>query len=253
MQAYGEKLAHVYNMKWGAFAERAAPRIMDFYEATAAGSRYRTLLDIGCGTGQLAVHFLNHGYRIVGIDASLFMLRHARNNAGSYAAAGHSHFIQADAGRFALRSRFGLAVSTFDTINHLDNEAQLAGCFQSARDALVEEGFFIFDLNTRRGLQRWHNTEARDSSEEMTMIQRGCYHAQAGKAEIRIQGLIYGRQGACEPFEETHFNTVFDLERVKAMLLQTGWRRIHFARIDDLRTPLEDPEQEARVFAVATQ
>jgi ubiquinone/menaquinone biosynthesis C-methylase UbiE len=57
MQAYSQKFSLVYNMRWGRFAEKAAPQIMYFYEATPAGQNNKTLLDVCCGTGQLALHF----------------------------------------------------------------------------------------------------------------------------------------------------------------------------------------------------
>jgi hypothetical protein len=47
------------------------------------------------------------------------------------------------------------------------------------------------------------------------------------------------------------FNTVFDLARVRDRLLEVGWRKVHFALVDDLKTPLDEPEKEGHVFVVA--
>jgi hypothetical protein len=35
------------------------------------------------------------------------------------------------------------------------------------------------------------------------------------------------------------------------MLLEVGWSTAHFARVEDLKTPLAEPEHESRVFVVA--
>jgi hypothetical protein len=56
-----------------------------------------------------------------------------------------------------------------------------------------------------------------------------------------------------ERFEETAYNTAFVLEDVKAALAATGWGQVYFARLDALAVPLADPEQESRVFVVATR
>ena len=62
-----------------------------------------------------------------------------------------------DASDFTLGERFGLVVSTFDSLNHLENESALRKCFQCAH--AVSNGYFIFDLNTRNGLRRWNNIQ----------------------------------------------------------------------------------------------
>jgi len=58
--------------------------------------------------------------------------------------------------------------------------------------------------------------------------------------------------GLYERFEETVFNTVFAMETVRQALLDVGWRNVHFARIEDLSTPLVEPENGGRVFIVAS-
>ena len=68
VQAYDAKFARVYNEKWIHFALGMAPGIRTFYESTPIGQSNRDLLDVCCGTGQLALHFLEHGYRVVGVD-----------------------------------------------------------------------------------------------------------------------------------------------------------------------------------------
>ncbi|MGH2605416.1 MAG: class I SAM-dependent methyltransferase, partial [Anaerolineales bacterium] len=74
MQAYGTAFARVYNLRWSGFARQVAPAIESYYAATAGGKERRSVLDLGCGTGQLAVYFLERGYRVVGIDLSPAML-----------------------------------------------------------------------------------------------------------------------------------------------------------------------------------
>ena len=40
---------------------------------------------------------------------------------------------------------------------------------------------------------------------------------------------------------------------MRGALLDAGWRSAYFARLDDLGTPLAEPEAEGRVFAVAAR
>jgi len=249
MQAYGEVFARVYDAKWSGFAKQVAPLILDFYAATATGREDKSVLDLCCGTGHLALYFLERGYRVVGIDLSEHMLYLAEENARRYIESGQAKFVRCDASDFALEERFGLVVSTYDSLNHLENEESLRRCFQCVRT--VSKGFFIFDLNTRSGLRRWNGIQVDESSDDALIINRGIYDGQGEKAWTRISGFFRMANGLYERFEETVFNTVFSMERVRQALLDAGWRNVHFARIQDLNTPLVEPEKEGRVFVVA--
>jgi SAM-dependent methyltransferase len=223
--------------------------IHDFYAATPASQENRSILDLCCGTGQLAVHFLEKGYRVVGIDLSEHMLAYARENARPYVESGQAKFVQADASDFVLDERFGLVVSTFDALNHLEDEQALRSCFQSVR--AVCDGYFIFDLNTRLGLKRWNNIQVDDSSEDSLVITRGIYDGQSSRAWTKITGFFRGPDGYYQRFEEIAFNSMFEMVQVEKALQETGWQETYFARVGDLKTPLSEPEKEGRVFIVA--
>ena len=120
MQAYGRSFAYVYNKRWTGFAHRVAPLIAEFYASTGTGEARYPVLDLCCGTGQLALHFLEQGYRVTGLDLSEYMLQYASENASSYVESGQAQFVRADASEFSLDQQFGLVASTFDALNHLD-------------------------------------------------------------------------------------------------------------------------------------
>jgi SAM-dependent methyltransferase len=252
VQAYSRTFARIYNKRWTFFAHRVAPLIADFYASTAIGQTDHSLLDLCCGTGQLALYFLENGYRVTGIDLSEHVLVYARENASAYVEDGQARFVQADAADFSVDHQFGLAVSTFDALNHLDGQAALEKCFQSVFAALAPGGFFVFDLNTRAGLRRWNNIRV-DDSEEAVIITRGIYDGESDRAYTRVSGFIHKANGLYERFDETVFNYVFDLAWVREALLSAGWRDAYCARIDDLATPISEPEREARVFFVANK
>ena len=250
MQAYGRAFAHVYNKRWTGFAHRVAPLIAEFYAGTAAGEARAPVLDLCCGTGQLALYFLEHGYQVTGIDLSEYMLQYARENASSYVETGQAQFIQADAADFSLDQRFGLVASTFDALNHLESEEALEACFRSVFPVLLEGGHLIFDLNTRAGLMRWNSIHV-DEGEEAMIVTRGIYDGQGSRAYTRVSGFMRAANGQYDRFEETVYNTVFDMNWVRDTLLRIGWREVHFAKLETLAVPIAEPEQESRVFFVA--
>jgi len=203
-----------------------------------------------CGTGQLAQHFLEQGYRVTGIDLSPSMLHYARQNNAPYVEAGQARFLQADAADFALDEQFGVAVSTFDALNHLPDSEALRGCFASVFPLLLPDGLFIFDLNTRAGLTRWNRINVRDMPDHL-IIDRGIYDEESDRAWVKITGFIRTEGGLYERFEETAYNTAYDLDWVRDELLRGGWHSVYFARVDDLGMPIPDPEALNRAFVIA--
>jgi SAM-dependent methyltransferase len=253
MQAYNQGFARVYNLRWGDFSRYVAPRIQAFYEGTELGQGNRQLLDVCCGTGQLAVHFLGRGYRVTGIDLSDEMLSCARQNATPYIETGQARFVQGDAADFALSERFGLAVSTFDALNHLPDQESLRACLRCVHRVLAPGGSFVFDLNTRAGLRSdWNNISVQDL-EDSTIITRGFYDDATKKAWVKISGYLCLENGLYERFEQVAYNTAFPLSWVRGALLEDGWTSAYIASIDDLGTQIQDPETERRVFFVATR
>lgn len=249
MQAYGPGFARAYNRRWSAFASNMAPLIQALYEATPAARKRRTLLDLCCGTGQLAAHFLEQGYRTVGIDLSEPMLQLARENTRAYLESGLASFLHGDVTDFTLGERFGLVVSTYDALNHLSDAEALARCFRCV--FAVCEGLFVFDLNTRAGLRRWNNIQVDDSDPDLFVVNRGIYDGESDRAWVKFTGFARNPAGLYERFEETAFNTVFPMARVREMLLEVGWRDVYFANVRDLGVTVEDAEGEGRVFVVA--
>jgi hypothetical protein len=92
-----------------------------------------------------------------------------------------------------------------------------------------------------------------ESSEDALIINRGIYDGQSDKAWTRVTGFARSPDGSYERFDETAFNTVFDMEKVKKALFDVGWKDVYFAQIQDLNTPITEPEKEGRVFIVASK
>lgn len=250
MQAYSGPFARIYNQRWSIHALNAAPRLRVFYESTLLGQQNQPVLDVCCGTGQLASHFLEYGYSVTGLDLSEAMLDYARANNAAFIVAGQARFVQGDAANFHFDQPFGLVLSTFDALNHLSDFAALQGCFRSAFDSLLAGGWFVFDLNTHEGLRRWSNISVEDVPDLM-LVTRALYDEEANKAYMRISGFVMTEAGLYERFEETAFEISFSLADVREALLAAGFRTVHFARLQDLTIPLNEPERETRVYILA--
>ena len=78
MERYGryDNFAWLYNQQWRAFGERVFPLLKDIAGETLPDRA--KVLDLCCGTGQLAKVLTDKGYEVTGIDGSREMLRYAK-------------------------------------------------------------------------------------------------------------------------------------------------------------------------------
>jgi SAM-dependent methyltransferase len=250
MQAYGEGFAKVYNQRWVRFAQQTAPLLRQFYEKTTIGQVSHTMLDLCCGTGQLSLHFLENGYRVTGIDLSEAMLEHARRNTIAYKVAGLVNFIHSDVTSFSLPEPVGLAVSTFDALNHLPDFSALKSCFEYVFQALLPTGIFLFDLNTLQGLKAQWNGVAVEDTQDFFLLNRALWIEESQRGYTRITGFSRLDNGFFERFEETVYNSSFEMNAVRSILLQIGFHEVYYARLAELDIPIQNPEAENRVFFV---
>ncbi len=158
-------------MCWGEDFINRALLVMDklLLRGLPMGAR---ILDLCCGTGQLARILAERGFRVMGIDGSEEMLRHARSNAPS------AEFMLGDARSLRLLPLYHAAVSTFDSLNHVMEARELREVFRHVHDALAEDGRFLFDLNMEAGYRaRWRGTYAIVESDNVCVV-RAAYDAE---------------------------------------------------------------------------
>ena len=146
-----DPFARVYDQHWGFFAKKAYPIIEHLVlENLPPGC---AVLDLCCGTGQLAAELSRQGYRTTGLDGSEGMIEIARKNAPD------ADFVVQDARNIALPGRFSAVLSTFDSLNHVMSLDELEQVFQSVFAVLEGGGYFVFDLNMEEGFRsRWRGS-----------------------------------------------------------------------------------------------
>ena len=144
--------AWVYNKHWGNQFLEIVLAVLEKLAQPHLPSN-ASILDLCCGTGQLAQALTEHGYQVTGLDISKEMLRIARKNVPN------TKFILEDARTFVLPATYHLAVSAFDSLNHILILEELTTVFRNVYAALQKEGLFLFDLNMEEGFKKnWHGT-----------------------------------------------------------------------------------------------
>ena len=141
-QADYDNFAWLYNQEWIEFPQNIFPLMK--YLAGGNLPEGGEVLDLCCGTGQLAAVLLENGYKVTGVDISEGQLKYARKNAPG------ARFVKADARAFKLKKKYDAVFCTFDALNHILKIEEIRQVFQRVGACLKSGGVFIFDLNTEK-------------------------------------------------------------------------------------------------------
>ena len=249
-EPYGEVAALRYNEfedRPTGFARRAAPHIATFYANRSIPSINPSVLDIGCGTGQLASYLLDRGIPVTGIDPSKHMLRHAVRNNTAHVAAGRARFLEMDCAALNLPASFGLAVATFNTLNHLSSHEHLRRCLSRLYEATVPGGYFLFDIDTRRGLQRIVETAELSETRDETTLRIRRFDGE--HVILYATGWFICDQG-WQRYRESIVKIIIDTDVLRRMMASVGWSDLSYTT-DDYCTPVGNAEDAARAYGVA--
>jgi len=111
-----------------------------FYKTLLDKNGVNSILEIGCGTGQLAKRFLRDGYSYTGIDVSAPMLEYARKALPSH------HFHQMDMRDINLPAKFDAVIITARSISYILSNADVIATFRSVKNVVKDGGVLIFDF-----------------------------------------------------------------------------------------------------------
>jgi SAM-dependent methyltransferase len=144
---FGEEVAARYDDELGSWGERdAVEPAVDFLAELAGGS---SALELGIGTGRIALPLAARGVDVHGIDLSEAMVARLRAKPGGDA-------IAVTIGDFAttrVAKPFGLAYLVFNTIMNLTTQDAQVACFENVAAQLEPRGCFVVEVGVPQ-LQR---------------------------------------------------------------------------------------------------
>ncbi len=218
-----DPLAWFYNRHWGDAYHRLAFANIELLAPRLAGPGCR-MLDLCCGTGQLTRMLADKGCQVTGVDGSEEMLRFARDNVPD------GSFIAADARSIRLPREYQLAVSTFESMNHIPTLIELEAVFRNVAAALVEGGCFVFDVLTEETYRvEWNKSHAIVEDDNACFV-RGGYNPETRVAHADI--TMFRRTAAWERSDVTILETYYPEGDVLDALHRAGFRQVRSVPAD---------------------
>jgi SAM-dependent methyltransferase len=133
---FGEQVAERYDES---SAEMFEPAVVDFLAGLAG---HGPALELGIGTGRIALPLARRGIRVHGIDLSEAMVARLRAEPGAERMA----VTIGDFATTTVDGRFSLAYLVFNTIMNLTSQEEQVACFQNVAAHLEPDGCFVIEV-----------------------------------------------------------------------------------------------------------
>lgn len=148
MSGYGS-IAGIYDGEYRDFSADVALYLSILHDERVLGP----LLELGCGTGRVALPLVRAGYRVTGVDVSPTMLAHARRHRSGLPAdeAMRLRFSLQDMTRFSFPRRFSAAIIAFSTLALVTDPRARTRCLERSHAHLDPGGLLLIDLPQPRG------------------------------------------------------------------------------------------------------
>lgn len=248
---YGKIFSRIYDLHWSDYIDSLVPKIINYFRDHKPNGAKNELLDLGCGTARVSLEFLKRGFVVTGVDQSNDMLQIARSKSSEYITGDKAQFFLGDIREIEKLglNTYPLAISTFDTLNHLNNLAELEQVFRQVVDHLVEDGLFIFDLNTEKELKTWEFEDIEDHDDSSFLLYAR-YFDEERRAYARIIGFRK-REGTelYEKFDEVMINTVYPIDKVLE-IMKAYFSEVKAVSFKSFDRVLELPEHEFRLVII---
>ena len=213
-----DKFAAVYDRYWAeTFAKDLRPVLGQHFLPVIP--RPGAILDLCCGTGQIAKWLSDLGFRVVGVDGSSEMLAVARAKAPSV------DYILADARQFRVAEPCSAALSTFDSMNHLPSTADLAAAFRNVHAALRPDGLFLFDMNMEAGFIASSGEEQTIADGGYVCLVESTYDRRTGVGVSEIT-IFRERDGGWARTDFTIREYCYSEGAVREQLLRAGFQSV---------------------------
>ena len=250
-EIFGRAYAADYDRVYGDKDYAAECDLIEKAFKAHAAAPVRSVLDLGCGTGNHAVPLAERGYSVTGIDRSLEMLRAAR--AKTRGGKADLTFRDGDIRTLDLGRTFDAALMMFAVLGYqLENE-DVAAALATARRHLRAGGLLLLDVwygpavLTQRPEERTKAIETPDGKILRTASGRLDVQRHLCEVSIRLKRVRDGRPA--EETREDHLMRFFFPRELELFLVVAGFRLRCMSPFPSLEG--EPDERTWNVFAVA--
>jgi SAM-dependent methyltransferase len=237
-QVYDQLTQDIPYVKWADYLQSAFLKF---------NANPNLILELGCGTGSMAVELAKRGYDMIALDLSADMLSVAYEKA--HRAKTNILFLNQDMREFELYGTVDAVICLLDSLNYMTSFNDIEKVFRLVNNYLNPGGMFIFDLNSPYKLSSILGNETFcEVGEDVSWIWKNTYDSKRKCATFDLTFFIRREDGLYERYDEIHKERAFSTEEIVKALDQADLTLLgEFAELG-FKAPCQEEE---RIFYIA--
>lgn len=195
----------------------------DYYCFITKHCQFEDVLELGCGTGEIAIRLSKDNKAVMATDLSSDMLEVAKQKAMSENV--DLLLQRVDMSDFSANKKFDLILCLCDSLNYLTNLKDIKKTFQNVFASLKETGSFIFDVHSLYKTDVILNAYSENEVDEefvfdwkVKLIESGYIHH-----HVYIEDKIEK-----EKVDENHYQRTYSVDIYHELLKEIGFVDIEY-------------------------
>ncbi|WEG14207.1 class I SAM-dependent methyltransferase [Pullulanibacillus sp. KACC 23026] len=225
-------------------AEAPYDRWLSLVETFFAPAEEMELLELGAGTGTLALSLAQKGYVMTVSDYSSEMLAIAEQKFRKIGFDEHIPFYLLDMSDFDLETEYDGVLIFCDALNYLPDQEAVKQTFINAYRHLKPGGYLLFDVHSTAKMDFFLTHETFGSSDEELSYLWECFPGEAAHSVIHdLTFFVQEDEGLYRRVEETHEQRTYPIEVYRSLLHEAGFTDIEIIGDFQSEAPLDESER----------
>ncbi|TFB24869.1 class I SAM-dependent methyltransferase [Filobacillus milosensis] len=244
-----KKMAEVYDLL---MSDAPYDNWLNFTEAAISYNEVSHVLEVGCGTGELALKLSNKGYDVTAFDVSCEMIEVAQQKAKVQNS--NCQFFQGEASSFDINQSFDLVVSYCDVLNYIVEPSALNKTFKNIFKHLNDDGIFIFDVHSIAYvdwlIEREIFSEIREEITHIWLCEPGMNE---GEIQHDLTFFVQRENQLYERYDEQHVQRTYPVQYYKQVLNDIGFEKVDIYYDFHVEENEKAEEDADRIFFVCSK
>jgi len=196
--------------------------------------KIKSILDVGCGTGNHSIRFAESGYNVIGVDLSEVMINQAKRKVEGRNLP-IKFFVQ-DMRKLSLKKKFDTVLCLFGTFGYCTRDEEILETLKRVGNHLEKDGLFIFDFFPLHAyVRRESHRSIHEVEKNKTYILRiidTSLNLETNIVEFKIKCKVIKNGKLVDRFEEEHKIRIFTPPEIAHLLKETGFKPLGFFNVN---------------------